>query len=670
MPSSELPSPAKRPGALKRSASSRSAPRITSPSTSPPLTSNRHSSHKLHPRAHVVGHGRVPHSRNPSYGKNLSKLSKLTLAAADGAKANLIATSPQSHLHSVKRNSTSHVTLPRNGSHVSLKKNHSDVTLKRNPSAPRIPKSDKARNELRRGLTSPRKLIRTEDKNEIHFDMGSPEMEEEWTEESTSQSPATTRKSSAAQSTEDIRKETPSTQPEQPSDSNQHPQSLLHAPLQNLQSQGQTTESPAPTQRAPNHSHLPDADVITSRLLQRQRALPKMSSVSATASPPLNHTPPLNNDQASSEGISRFLNGASSGGPDDLSSHPGTSSNHPQGRLINTRSMPSTPPTYATNTPTNLPQLDPSKRVQSAILLPHHHRDPSSTLPSVKGGPTPESRTQQKLNLQRQSSIMDPPAHPPPFTQIFGPQNRHSALLYDQHQTRREGSHVPSLSGGMSTSAAAPGMVMPGDVRLARQYDEVTNEYRVVCRYRSPVLDALKRLEQLPGVADIRRHRITSRPNSASAENREGRSNGRSVQHRPSEPERRGVNGSYVVSSGLSDGGGSSDAEGDIHAHQQNNRRSQPPLSQYPTTPSLKARPQTAKSYRSRKSVSFQVGSRGSRGSSGSGGGAEIGDISEEPILVGDGEGDDGVAARERELIRRIWESRGEQIAGEVGGDE
>ncbi|KAI9871457.1 MAG: hypothetical protein M1830_002890 [Pleopsidium flavum] len=443
-------------------------------------------------------------ARNPSYGKNLNKLTKLTTVhgvdGPDGAKHHnrsksiTPSTSPQAQ--HIKRNS-SHVSLPRTGSKVSMRKNTSLVSLKRNGSVKHL---EKAANQIlapqELGL-QPRKGNQGHKTVSVKFSIGSEGQDEDWTEDSTSHSPETTRQSSVAQ--------TQGEQPEEQSSVNK-PQDTSQLFLAQSPPQSPPQLIPRPAGRSPsNRSRVLDPDAITSRLLQRHpphMVPPKVSSVSATATPTGSHSPrSFSHSQGSTlngtpgmphDGVSRFISGGgSSGGTSGENSH------------ITTKVFPTSSPPNGS--------LDTSKRAKSTGHIvfkgqaaededEDDYDEPRPLAPRSRQHSThsafntsQSSRTQQKLNLQRASSNMDPPQpHVPP----------------------------PSLTQGLNgTSLSGQNSQIPEATRLAKQYEQACLEYAVVRRYRNPLGEALGRLEHVPGVKEMRERRIRmERPKSRTGE--------------------------------------------------------------------------------------------------------------------------------------------------------
>ena len=509
MPSHDTPpSPAttKRPSLSERDSSNQSLSR-PSPSADAHSTSHKGSAHKLH-RAHVVGHNRVAHARNPSYGKNLNKLTKLTGLHGGGegtmvtrqhirSKSTTPSTSPQAQY--VKRNS-SHISLARTGSKVSVKKNSSVVSLKRNGSVKELEKTVNA-DVIPRVLRLPSPQSKQGPRSSaVKFSVGSEGQDEEWTGDSTSQSPETTRHSSIAQG-QDSRagQQPPSPAPEEPPDT-------LQPSLARTPPQSPPRPIRRPSDRSISHrSRILDADAITSRLLQRHpphMVPPRLSSVSATATPTGGHSPrSFGHSQSSTlngtpgmphDGVSRFISGGGSSG--------GTSgeNSHMASRILSTSSPPNG-------------SLDQSKRARSTSHIAFRNNgaeeeddedydEPRALGPRSRQHSThsafntsQSSRTQQKLNLQRASSNMEPSQ---PYVA------------------------PPSLTQGVtSTSLQGPNSQISETTRLAKQYEQACLEYAVVRRYRNPLGEALKRVDDIPGIKDMREKRMqVERPKSRAVE--------------------------------------------------------------------------------------------------------------------------------------------------------
>ena len=493
------PSPAQRPQLAQRNSSTQSLSR-GSPSG---LTSTSHkgSTHKLQ-KAHGVGHGRHPHTRLPSYGKNLNRLSKNTAAHVEEGesktkhhartKSQTPSTSPTTQ--NLKRNS-SNVNLPRTGSKVNAKRNSSGLNLQqRNGSEAKLGKPGRAEKSYQGVSKTPAK-----------FSVGSEEQDDEWTEESRSQSPEVVRQEAITQkpskptglpSPDDPPARSPSKLPQSPPPS--PPPIGVSTPIQH-----------PPPQPGRRPTRPPDAEAVTSRLLSRNNAAPQLTSFSAAVTPTGSNSSPafqhtisdattlVNTDPSlGADGISRFLNqSGSSGSPTPASVsqlqstlaalHREQRNRHPQ-----SSNSPSS------GSPPSL-DLHATQRARSAANLTHPQlgtsssRSPSPSQP-VKDGesrPSPfessrpstgrkvqeasKSLTQLKLDLQRIAS---------------------------EHGTEKKKA-VPSslLQTSNSTLGAGSGLGASADgenERREKQYEQAGRELTNAARFEDIFGKALVRLQR------------------------------------------------------------------------------------------------------------------------------------------------------------------------------
>ncbi|KAF2713969.1 hypothetical protein K504DRAFT_399619 [Pleomassaria siparia CBS 279.74] len=494
--STDAHSQPKRPPAMARQSST--SPQV---SQSPPEgVHHKPTSHKTQ-RQHVVGTARV--QRNASAGKNLNKLNKTAAGDSNAAKH---------HRRSHSGNSTSAPSSPRPGfkrnassggivrvanhthTHTALRKNHSSGHLARLGSSKNMLKSSKSEVAPARKTMAQQGRSRQsspEDHPTVHFDVGDvddnddddddDEHDDGWTEESASQSPTTTRSNTRANTRSNsviLDPQTPMGEPtgsvgettteEEDSFQSHPPPSALTQTLTDR------THSPRQLNGSSGHSHSrpPDADMITSRLLQRSSSHnppPQMSAIAATVLSNTNDVRDLSRSAGSTlvdtpgrDLVSRFMDGdGSAGTPKDSSSFlPSRGSPHSGGGELDqskrNKSMPNVAGTDS-RTPTN------SKS---------HSRRSGTGTPSTD---LPPSRTQQKLMLQRASSSIEPQKLVPVILPRTG---------------------GPTFTSGMTYTASGEGRLDP---RLQQQFNHVTIEYKVVRRYRNPLADALVRMEQMPG---------------------------------------------------------------------------------------------------------------------------------------------------------------------------
>lgn len=551
------------------------------------------------PQRHVVGaaHGRLG-ARNTSFGKNLNKLNKATAAAQDGTQA------PKTHNRSksgdtslpgsprpanaVKRNSSTFV-IPRNSSHSALKKNYSSGHLPRHGPSKNIMKTARVQTKrTRSGQSDQSPQTQSQPASPdapeppqhpvVRFNLGDDELqapgEDEWTEESASQSPLTSRTQSASHTRSNSVQihgyvkfplSPPQTPPcrsagmlkpkksvsfgavslllistatppsmtkngrspgsgasdvlddEIPSPTTTRRKSFTPGSRIRITDKGirpadvvpSTTQHPLPTvtrqsptpqirtlpdrtrnaisqingspsYRPSNAPRVPDADAITSRILQKHNALPQVSNVTASVTPDHHHPPSIPHSQGSTiadgtpgrDLVSRFINGTSGSG-----SAAGTPN---EDSFLSQRSREDKNDIESTKRNKSVPSMN---KVEG-------HRRTSSEQTGGTSTPAelPPSRTQQKLMLQRASSAIEPGKHVPAVlpTRPGAPQ-----LL---------GGNMPFPFGESVSSAQMQGL-----------FNQTTKEYNVVRRYRNPLAEAVGRLGES---SDIRRNHI-NRPKSS-----------------------------------------------------------------------------------------------------------------------------------------------------------
>lgn len=467
MPSEHLPSQSQgRPAHGTQRSTSSIHSQTDSPSTTPP----QHSHKK---QKHVVGAGRT-HARIPS-NRSLVKLTK-----AHGI---------DSHTDLKK--------LPRNSSATSLKKNNSHTNLKRNRSSADVPKRPKSSHGPDKRPAS------------VHFEIGDQDQdqedeEEEW-EEASSASPALSRSAtrSAGSSNHSSAK---------PSANNSQPQSPPQSPT--ITSTEKLSNGGSEKQSARHHNA--DAKIITERLLQRSHSqnttTTKMSLATATPTA-AGHSPPLNSLEKSqiSNGTTSTFNGT----PKTGSSNAEVVSRFVGGSGTPSEASPflqNRKPSISTNNDSPQKKNEEVKRAQSMGNLARHNSSAdddseSALLPRSRKSsqshayvPPQQSRTQQKLWLQRASSNIEPQQMAPGLA--------------------INGVHA-GLGAGAGTSLVGAGYD-GRDPRIKIQLERTGLEYLVVRRHQDPVGQALKRLNSLPGVERNRRIPPSSSQSSKKGDSGEG----------------------------------------------------------------------------------------------------------------------------------------------------
>ena len=233
-------------------------------------TSSNHSLSSSHKQpGHKVSRLRA-HARNPSHGKNLSKLGRIQSNANVAAEPGRVHSRKKSGQESppasprvplVKRNS-SHVALPKNTSHTNLRKNHSATALPRNVSHGALKKI---------GLPPPQQKKKTKTTNEVGFELGdtSDEAEEDAEWEDSTISPEATRNNSKtstpARAATPVQEQKPSDQRFPHRDKTSPPPASLpnnHRSVPNFKSSElgkQNAPNPALLQHNPRSSRAPPA---------------------------------------------------------------------------------------------------------------------------------------------------------------------------------------------------------------------------------------------------------------------------------------------------------------------------------------------------------------------------------------------------------------------------
>jgi hypothetical protein len=490
--STDAHSQPKRPPAMTRQ-SSTSSHLSQSPSDGHPKTTSHQTK-----RQHLVGTARV--QRNPSAGKNLNKLNKTAQTlAGDGnaakhhrrAKSGDSTSAPSSPRPGFKRNASSGGIVraaPHTHTHSALRKNHSSGHLARLGSSKNIAKSSKSEVvPAKKSQSQAGKPLQSsvEDHPTVHFEVGDvddeddEEHEDGWTEESASQSPTTTRSNTRANTRSnsvvlDINK--PMDEPVdnvRDSSNNEGISTENHprpsAPTHTLPDRTNSSRQLNGSSAHHPHSRLPDADMITSKLLQRSSSHnppPQMSTIAATVASNARDARDLSRSATSTlvdtpgrDLVSRFMDGdGSAGTPKDPSN------------LLPSRGSPQTVGGELDNSKRNKSMPNVAGIGSNTPSRTHSRRSGTSTPTDL-----PPSRTQQKLMLQRASSHIEPQKLVPVILPRTG---------------------GPTFTSGMTYTANGEGRLDP---RLQQQFNHVTIEYKVVRRYRNPLADSLVRIEQTPG---------------------------------------------------------------------------------------------------------------------------------------------------------------------------
>jgi len=461
------------------------------------------SSHKLN-HHHSSRHGVKAHhlgSRTTSFGKNLNQLSKkshhqplhhphdpMAPSASSSShrpsmprrESTSVTSPPQnSPRPQVKRNASGFI-VPRTATHSALKKNHSSSHLPRHGSSKNLSKRHTAP-PMKRTQSSKSQSSQKSDRSQksdkaprspvdahphtVRFDLDEEEVlpgqdtglsvddDNEWTEDSTSLSPVTTRDHTRQNS---VTLDSNILQAAQG-----RPQ--IFARSSTAQSQNtlvnDTPMSENPMRRNTSSHSILTPDALTSRLLMRTPSLHSaaVSNISATASA----TPDPAPSHLSLSQNSTVAEAASSGsGGRDLVS-----------RFLAGGNSHVTPPDLLTRTPEHHSDSDSD----TARSLSHRRNKSTTSVPRGPPAPLPPSRTLQKLQLQRQSTLVDPPKKVP-----LVPVRPTAPLL---------------LSQGINSFGFTHGEEGALPAQIQGLFAQIDKEYAVIRRFRRPVQEALERLD-------------------------------------------------------------------------------------------------------------------------------------------------------------------------------
>lgn len=435
--------------------------------------------HKPQRHKHVGAGGARLHARVPS-SKGLSKHN----TSASSTKLNRRVTSPSPERTTVltanhRRNPSSEVKLSRDPSTTSLKKNHSQTSLKRNRSQVEVAKRNKSSGQLKRSSSEKAVSKFKSSKSAVHFDLGNDGQEDEWIDASSSASPYLSRRGSVNTSGQSSGNAQGSAAGSPAAGANGDEEPTPLAEPQKLLFAGDREHSRTLTskllQRTPSHS----ATTGMSNTMAMARAASPDSRHSAST---LSVTPAQPQGVVGSNGqeevTSRFVS-QTSAGSFYTSGEPGSGPKRP-------RSMGNFPNSTdnglsgATKVRDDDDLTDEEDRgvTSSAIATTARSRE----VGTVAAAPSEKSRTQQKINLQRASSSMEPVRH------------RHSGI-------GGFAAEVAEVAGPLLGGAGLDGQ----DPRVNRLLERTGVEYNIVRRYQNPVARSLIRLAQLPGNDKARR---------------------------------------------------------------------------------------------------------------------------------------------------------------------
>ncbi|RYO74315.1 hypothetical protein DL766_002208 [Monosporascus sp. MC13-8B] len=445
-------------------------------------SNNHHRSNISKNPRHGHGHGpaRV-HARVPSSKKSVNRRQP---SPSSPERLPMIASAHHTGQHHHHRRATSEVRLqlPRQASSAAtLKKNSSHTNIgfagKRNRSHVEIAKRPKPSAANLKRSSSHKEVNKLKGaKSQVHFDLGNddelePDLEgvqdDEWVDASNSASPYLSRRGSVVSTGQS------STTREDPDDDNDSSDAVAsspskpHTPANDHSDDQEEEDRSAPPIDRETIQH---KEYITSRLLKRtpsSSAPPKMTAETASVRPKPS-LPESRGDASSAYGTPKTSALVGSGG-DELTSRfvSGSGPSAESGSFC----TPTRSPTHRTG---SMP------RPRSLANLEREHRDsisddegdsalaPRTRRPAYKPQPAEKSRTQQKLNLQRASSSIEP-AQPGGGAGVGG---------------------VSPLVGGSSYDNRDP--------RVGKLLERTGMEYLVVRRYQNPIARSISRLSRMP----------------------------------------------------------------------------------------------------------------------------------------------------------------------------
>ncbi|KAK4100530.1 hypothetical protein N658DRAFT_559587 [Parathielavia hyrcaniae] len=488
--------------------------------------------HRARSQKHVVGgatggrlHARIPSSKGLHKHHASGSTSKLNRKHSSLSPDNGGAAALATNHH---RRATSELKLTsREPSSSNLKKNTSQTNLKRNRSQGEVTKKTKSATNLHRSVSNPAvHKLKSSGGPRVQFNLGDEDQDDEgdeddWVDASSSASPLLSRRGSTAQTANPpaAQDESRATSPT-PYAAAQHPSDSgsQRAAQSGAQSGAQNNTTTGGGQSLPrNRSNL--NQYMTSRILSRtpsHGAPPMMSTENVSVRPPsirqqsppdssqghgdyLSHTPGTATDarpgsSGKAELTSRFVGhnsqepGSGVGGESFiLAAHRGGLS---RAAVIGKDDIDVPKRRQSLGALSQGRGIDALTARQAAAEddasdddREHMARRSRSRRSGEYVVPRDMNRTQQKLNLQRASSSLEP-AHPHPGIGI-GPSG--------------------VVAPGAATLIGVPTTYDSRDPRVGRMLERTGMEYLTVRRHLNPVARSVGRVMQLPGLENSRR---------------------------------------------------------------------------------------------------------------------------------------------------------------------
>lgn len=467
-------------------------------------------------------HAKPLGARVTSFGKNLNKLATQQQHEILAAQA---AATQQSTKPAYRRSVSNSLTSPtstsprpslavrRNASAYAIARAAPSSALKKNHSSGHLPRHATSKNpgKVGGGRGGPPPMKRTQSSKShtqkspieppaqqhhtVRFDMGddlAPGDEEDddnaWTEDSTSVSPVTTRDHTRHNSIIlDPNNALRIGQSSNTAPSHSSPLAACAQTQKDQKAEADATSRPESTtiKRSSSSHNIPTADAITSRLLMRAPAQnPTVSNIAATAIH--SATPPGNSSNSDSYTMVEQNSVDSASGV-------GSAGSHLIGRFINGGGSQGTPLDIRAARMLDAHDLDDTQgsptsgkgkeKILLSKSLDSHRRNKSlsnvvnakaNSRNHVSSSNLPPSRTQQKLELQRASSVLETTKHVIPVL----PKPSAPAIL-------RSGVNIGfGFTDGEHYQA-----------QIHSLFSSITKEYMVVRRYRQPIADSFYRID-------------------------------------------------------------------------------------------------------------------------------------------------------------------------------
>ncbi|CAN8098407.1 unnamed protein product [Discula destructiva] len=451
--------------------------------------------HRKYQTKHHVAAGRL-HARAPSskalnkhaHNNSSSKLVRRLTSPSPDRGSTISATAltfpdPPNH----RRHHSSDVRLSRDHSATNLKKNVSQTSLKRNKSHADVGKRSKSAANLKR-VSSEKAINKVKpSKSAVHFDLGNDGQNDEdaddWVDASSSASPYLSRRGSVNASGQSSANAQGSPTPLGGKGAGKATAVENDTDGDDGDDDDDATPLAQPTQPLFDDNKVHSRN-LTSKLLLRTPSHSATTSMSSTvamakaASPDSRHsastlsvTPATVEPQGMNTGGSFFAT---------------TGDMRPDKRPVSVGSLPGRAETGLSTATTKIGDDDEDDLtdeedtgIASAIATTARSRRPGIPATAVS---VDKSRTQQKINLQRASSSMEPVRH------------RHSGIGGFAAEVAEV---AGPLLGGAGYDAQDP--------RVNKLLERTGVEYNIVRRYQNPVARSLARIAQLPGSDKARR---------------------------------------------------------------------------------------------------------------------------------------------------------------------